>query len=257
MTTESIPMSTRLRALTSAVQDDTPDDTACDAAQRQLARHLDGRRPRRRTPRLVLAGTCGALLVAAALLVLPLLSGHQGDAFAAVQQHLANFETLHMTITQRVNGITQPTIRVWTDRAGNVRSDIGDSTSVVVNADDRQVLVLLHGPRQAMRMPLPMADHSGIEDQLDWLDAVRRFRGRAEHLAQTRVIDGVVTDGWLLDTAGMQITLWADRDGLPHAVDIGGKVNLHQHLQLELDKPIDADRFSTALPEGYSLMQGD
>ena len=164
---------------------------------------------------------------------------------------------MHATITQRAGGIDLPTIRVWTDHAGNTRSDIGDSTSVVVNVDKQELLILLHGPHKAMRMPLDDAGSTQARDPLGWLDAVRKFQGQATRLQHSRMIDGVKTNGWLLDTASMHITLWADSQGMPRAVDIDGQTRLQQKITIELDQPIDQARFSTARPAGYTLAQED
>lgn len=257
MNVSELSMSERLSAHTVRLAATSPDETAFANAQRSLQQQLSQARPPRPVRRLAWAGAACATMVAVALLVLPLLSSDQGAAFATVQKHLRNFETLNMTITQTANGIDLPTIHVWTDKAGNARSDIGGATTVIVNAEQHEMMVLLHASHQAMRMPLNAANRDEAAEPFAWLDSVRNFQGRAEHLPQTRVIDGVETDGWALHASGMDITLWADQDGFPRAVEIGGRMQLHQQLKLELDAPIDAARFSTALPAGYSLMQPD
>lgn len=258
MNVSDFHMSDRLTAHCSTIATDAPDETMLTNAQQRLHRRLDQVRPPIRVRRLAWAGAaCAVLLVAVALLTLPLVSSDRGVAFAAVQQHLRNFKTLTMTITQEANGIHLPTIHVWTDKAGNTRSDIGTETSVIVNTQEHTLLVLLHAPHKAMRMPLDPAKRDQTNDPLAWLDTVRNFQGSAAHLPKQRVIDGVTTDGWALHASGMDITLWADRDGFPRAVDIGGNMEMHQRLTLEIDTPIDPARFSTDLPAGYSLMRPD
>lgn len=68
------------------------------------------------------------------------------------------------------------------------------------------------------------------------------------------MIDGRTTHGWVLDAQGMRIELWAEGDGVPRSIDIGGSIDLHQHLRLVIDHPLDPARFSTQVPNGYRLM---
>lgn len=257
MNVSDLSMSEGLASHSASLAATSADEMAIANAQRNLHQRLDHARTPRRAGRLAWAGAACAMVLAVALLALPLLSNHQGTAFAAVQAHLRNFDTLSMTITQQANGIDLPSVHVWTDKAGNTRSDIGGATTVIVNTDKHEMLVLLHASHQAMRMPLDAARQGDASKPLAWLDTVRNFQGRARHLAKTRLIDGVEADGWVLHASGMDITLWADPDGFPRAVDIGGRMQLHQKLKLKLNSPIDAARFSTRLPAGYSLMQPD
>ena len=257
MNVSDLSMSERLASHSASLATTSPDEMAFANAQRNLQQRLDRAYAPRRAERLAWAGAACAMVLAVALLALPLLSGHQGAAFATVQAHLRNFDTLSMTITQQASGIDLPTIHVWTDKAGNARSEIGGATTVIVNTDQREMLVLLHAPHKAMRMPLDAARQDQASEPLAWLDTVRDFQGRAKHLAKTRIIDGVETDGWVLHASGMDITLWADADGFPRAVDIAGRMQMQQKLKLELNSPIDPARFSTRLPAGYSLVQAD
>jgi len=255
----NLSLSPNLESHVRAMAGQQPDADRVDAAQQHLQARIDRHRPRRRALRGVAwAGAACTAVLALALTLGPIFTG-QGDvqAFAAVQQRLQDFKTLQMTIQQRANGIELPAIRTWTDRAGDVRTDIGDSTTVIVNVQQRTVLTLLHAQHKAMRMPLHADAGNPAEKALGWIDTIRRFKGNARPLAGTRLIDGVVTHGWALDTSGMRIQLWADDDNVPRAVDISGGMNLHQRLKLVLDQPIDPARFRTTLPSGYTLAQPD
>ncbi|MEP6898550.1 MAG: hypothetical protein ABI870_08475, partial [Rhodanobacter sp.] len=116
---------------------------------------------------------------------------------------------------------------------------------------------LLHDSRQAMQVPLDASMAHQPSDNLEWLDAIRRFQGDAKRLPGSRLIDGRQTTGWSLDTGGMHIVLWADPDGLPRAIEINGGQVFSQHMQVTVDAPIDDSVFSTAAPAGYHLMQRD
>lgn len=254
MNAPSNPLSATLNDHVQALKAHSPSADVSDAAQTHLESLLD-RRARTSIRRLRygwMGAACAGLAVLALLLV-PLLGTHEGSAFAAVQKHLRDFTTLSMTITQRANGINLPTIHVLTDRKGNTRTDIGSATSVIVNVDNGTVLTLLHASHKALRFPVGSHRDSDEPKALGWLDSIRQFQGKAERLSESRVIDGRQTHGWSLRTNGMHIVLWADDDGIPHAVDIGGSMNMKQHMTLEMDMPIDTARLSTQLPPGYTL----
>ncbi|MBB6185343.1 hypothetical protein [Oleiagrimonas soli] len=236
-----------------------PDTARLDDAQQRLEARIARRRPRTCLTRgIAWVGAACTAMLAVALMLGPSLTGHRdAEAFAAVQHQLRDFRTLQVTVVQRANGQDLPTIHTWADRAGDVRTDIGDATSVIVNVQQRILLTLLHGPRKAMRVPLPDdVEHTG-EKSLGWLKQVRDFQGKARPLPGTRTIDGYITHGWALDTGGMHIELWADAEQMPRAVDIAGSTNLHQRLKLVVNQPIDPSRFSVALPAGYTLVQPD
>lgn len=256
MNTDTEQLSPNLAAHAEALRARTPSPAEAEAASRRLHERLRNApaRTRGRNRRAGWIGLATATLAAVALLALPLLGDRDGTAFAAVQRHLRDFRTLVMTVEQRSGDMQLPTIRVWTDRAGDARAEIGDATTVVVDMRSRTMLTLLHAQRQALRMPLPAGAGSAGHGALDWLQRARAFQGHARRLPQTRDLDGTTLHGWSLDSHGMRIVLWADDRGMPHAVDVDGAADLHQRLQVRMDVPIDPARFSTQLPPGYTLM---
>lgn len=255
MNTSKPSMSPILAGHVQAITARSPGAEAIERAQARLESRL-GQRKARVTRRLRLGwvGAACAGVAVLALLLTPVFLTHQGTAFAAVQQHLRDFTTLSMTITQRANGTELPTVHVLADRNGNVRTDVGDATSVIVNVDRGTVLTLLHDSHKALRFSIASRRDQVKPNALGWLDAVRQFQGKAKRLPETRIIDGQRTHGWSLHTDGMHIVLWADDAGMPRAVDINGRMRLTQHMTLQLDQPIDRARLSTQLPPGYTLM---
>jgi hypothetical protein len=252
MTTELSPkLSAHLSAL-----DVTPSEAATDAAQRKLEARLSKTYPvaivRRPWFGWIAAATTGCLLLA-----LVMLPASQGIAFATVQKHLRDFATLSLTIEQRSQGIAMPIIHVRLNRDGDARSDMGTATTTVVNIGEHRILTLLHDSHMAMQTPLPASAPAPPAGNLSWLDAIRQFQGKATRLPGKRTIDGRLTTGWALDTGGMHITLWADSDGLPRAVDINGGQVLSQRMRVSVDQPMDASVFSTRVPAGYQLMRPD
>jgi hypothetical protein len=227
-----------------------------DAAQRRLEQRLSRARPAAAGRRWIgwVTATAATCLVVLALVMMPTRGG---VAFATAQQHLRDFSTLTLTIDQRAQGMDLPGIRVRMNRLGDVRTDLGDATSIVVSARQHAMLTLLHGPHKAIRMPLDGAATGKPADNMAWLDAIRRFQGQARPLPGSRMIDGRRTTGWAMDTEGMHIELWADADGLPRAIDINNGQTLSQRFHVAVDAPIDATVFSTAVPAGYKVPDGD
>lgn len=232
----------------------TPADAAV-AAQRRLEARLQRRVRPADTGGLRWLAVAATLAMAATILIaVPFLSD-SSHAFAAVRDHFRNFETLSMRIEQSFGGKPLQTSRVLVDAAGRVRTDVGDQVSVIVDAPRGQVLTLLHGPRRAMRMPLPeMADSPGAA--LDWLEEIRAFRGKAERLEETRTIDGRQALGWALDVDGTRLTLWADHDGLPLAMEQGGG-GLQLRYRFAFDVPVPPGSLSADVPPGYTLGRPD
>jgi hypothetical protein len=247
-------LSPTLNAHLSAL-DAAPSETAVETAQRKLDARVAtvNRAVARRRWIGWVAATASACLV----LVLAMLPASRGIAFATVQKHLVDFNTLTLLIDQQSQGMTLPGIRVRMNHQGDVRTDVGDASSTIVSPHNHRMLTLLHDSHMAMPLPLDASVHVSPGDNLAWLDAIRRFQGHATPLGGTKLIDGHRVTGWALDTEGMRIVLWADSDGLPRAAEINDGQLLKQHMQVTVDAPIDTAVFSTAVPTGYTPMKGD
>lgn len=233
-----------------------PSTAALDAAQARLETRLAGTRPRNARP-VRWIGALATAATACLVLALTLMPASRSAAFDIALKHLRDFHTLALAIEQQSQGMAMPTIHVRMDRAGDARTDIGDATSVVVNAAEHRVLTLLHGPRMALATVLPANAKPSPDAALKWLDAIRQFQGKAVELPGQRIIDGRVTHGWQLDAQGMRIALWADDDGVPLAVEVGNGKILSQRIHVTVDPPIGADAFSTTIPAGYREAQPD
>lgn len=247
---DSIELSSKLAAVVESFSTAAPGQTVVDAAQQRLGAAIDARvcapRPARVTRGwLAAAGT--ACVVAVAALLLP-LGGTV--AFADVQGHFRHFDSLVFSLEQRVNGRTIQTSNVRMSGLGDVRADVGTDITVIVNQSERRVLTLMHEPRVAMLMPLDEA--AKPDDAIAWLDQIRAFQGKAEKLADTRVIRGQVAQAWKLDVEGNEFVLWATSSGLPLAMRVENAA-LEMDFGFRFNEALDANTFSTALPEGYSL----
>lgn len=233
-----------------------PPAAALDAAQARLEHRLAGMRPRSTRP-VRWIGAFAAAATACLILALVLMPTSRSVAFDAALRRLRDFHTLALTIEQQSQGMAMPTIHVRMDRAGDARTDIGNATSVVVNAAEHRMLTLLHGPRMALVTLLPTNARPTPDAALKWLDAIRQFQGTAVKLPGQRVIDGRITHGWRLDVQGMRIALWADDDGVPRAVEVGDGRVLSQRIHVTVDPPLEAGTFNTAVPAGYREARPD
>jgi hypothetical protein len=234
-----------------------PSAEIVDAAQRRLdaaiARTSAVARPARRVGGWLAAATSAAV-VALAMLWLP-LNPSAAQAFAQVQQHFRDFRTMRFDIEQRMNGKVMMKSRVSVTRDGNVRTDVGNDISVIVNSAERRVMTLMHPARVAMETPLRAPATS--DDALGWLEDIRNFQGKAKQLSHTRVIDGHKAYGWELPIGGGSIVLWATDDGQPLEMIMGGSTPVQLDFHFEFEPQLPADWFSTAVPAGYSRAEAE
>lgn len=239
-----------------AINADAAGDDAVDAAQRRLRARLQRvREPSRAPARGWWAVAATVTLALAVSIVLPMLPGN-GDAFAAVQARFRDFETLSMTVIQRMRGAPLQTSRIVIDASGVVRTDVDEQLSVIVDAPRGRLLTLLHEPREAMLAAIPKTK-AAQDDALPWLNDVRNFKGKATPLPGTRIIDGRTARGWTLQAGGTTMELWADADDLPLAMRQHGMAGLEIEYRFEFDRPIPPGRLSSDIPAGYTAVAAD
>jgi hypothetical protein len=230
------------------------DDESVRAAQRKLedaiARRMAEKQPRVKNVRKAgwLAAAASAVVAVLGLLWLPL---NPTPAFAAVQEHFRDFQTMRFVIDQRMAG--QPTFqtRVQATRSGNLRTEVGDDVSVIVNSAEQRVLTLIHPSRMAIVSPLAHAVEE--DDAMKWLKDIREFQGVATRLPKPRVIDGQEAFGWQLKTAGIDMVLWATAEGLPLQMTMNPAAQLQLDFHFEFDVPLAPESFSTEVPAGYQV----
>jgi len=230
------------------------DEQSVRAAQRKLddviARRMAEKQPRVQSVRKAgwLAAAASAVVAVFGLLWLPL---NPTPAFAAVQQHFRDFQTLRFVIEQRVEGQPTARTRVQATRSGNVRTEVGDDVSVIVNSAQNRVLTLIRSSRMAIVSPLEHAVEE--EDTLKWLKDIREFQGLATALPEPRVIDGQKVFGWQLKIEGVDMVLWATAAGLPLQMTMNPTTQLQLDFHFEFDVPLAPETFSTEVPAGYSI----
>jgi len=233
-----------------------PDDATVVAAQRKLEAAIAARtakvataRPGRRVGGWVAAATSAAAVMIATLW-LPLVPS-TALAFAVVQQHFRDFRTLRFDVEQRMNGSVVMKSRVYITHDGNVRTDVGDLISVIVNRTERRVMTLHHPAHAATLAPLEAPVTK--DDAMAWLEEIRDFQGEARAMPETRLIGLHRAHGWELETAAGKLVLWATEDGLPLEMTMSGAAALELSFDFEFNPAVPAAMFSTEIPPGYSL----
>ncbi|GHA86414.1 hypothetical protein [Cognatilysobacter bugurensis] len=247
-------LSRRLVAWVDA-SDAAPPLGATEAAQQRLLARVHSARSRPGPVRAHWLAAASAAVLAIVVLALPLWT-EQGTAFADVQAHLRDFRTLSMQVEQRHGDRVIQRSRTVVDARGVLRTDVGAELSVVVDPVRGRVLTLQHGPKHAMTMPLEQAA-GGPDAALKWLAQIRNFKGQAQRLDSTRTIDGRVAHGWALDISGNRMVLWADRDGLPLAMENGGPGGLEIRYRFRFNVPLARGYLSSDVPGGYRLVDED
>jgi hypothetical protein len=225
-------------------------------AQRKLDALLANAQRTRARPRVAgwFAAAASALATVAAFVWLPLTST-SALAFAEVQKHFREFETLRFEMEQRMNGDLLVKARVSMLANGSVRTEVGDDVVVIVNAAEQQVLTLIESGRIAMRTPLGAAPTR--DDSLEWLREVREFQGSAVALPDTRVIRGQRAHGWRLAMEQGEVVLWATEEGVPLEMQIDQGVQIDLSFRFDFDAALPAELFSTQVPAGYTLQRPD
>lgn len=202
---------------------------------------------------LFAAGAACAVMVIG---LLPIFGDDNGVAFAQVQRHFLDFQTLAFTIEQRFSGQLQLTTQVQMNRAGDVRTDIDKGMSVIMNTKQKQVLTLMHEDREAMQFAIDVAPVANAKTT-DWLHEIQKYKDGARPISKTRIIDGRAAHGWALTIKGMQTEIWADDDGIPVSMTMTGDNKVDLRFRFKFNPPTDASTFSTDIPAGYTRAPPD
>src|SRR5690349_7186460 len=209
----------------------------------------DTRRPPRKTQGW-LAAAVTAGVAALALMWIP-FGTTPALAFAKIQEHFRDFRTLRFVVEQRVGGkpVMKSVVSVTHD--GNVRTDVGEDVTVIVNSTERQVLTLMH--RHHIAVPSPLDNPATKDDAIACLDDIRDFQGEAKRIPGSRWIRFERAYGWKLATPAGDVELWATEDGLPLEMKLGASTPIQLNFTFDFNPSLDANYFSTEIPAGYSV----
>lgn len=246
-----------------ALGSQAPEADHVEAAQRKLLARLHSSTHRRSWGGPGWAWAATAVL---AVLVLPLvlwMPGSNGSlAFADVQRHFSDFESLRARMTTQLRGQTVLDMEIRVDDRDRVRVDVGEGFSYVVDPRRESMLQLFHDRQQALRVTLDGADEVQREETLGWLEELREYRGIARRLEQPATIRGRQASGFSLEAGGLDMVLWATPEGEPLRLEIQPALDPAAsgpttRLEFYFDEPLDAGSFSLELPAGYELLAGE
>lgn len=239
----------RLAAAVDAVRASQPAEADIELGQQRLHAALARRAPRRISTLGRIAAIATTACAVLALSLIAVLGDGNGAAFASVQRHFADFQTLVMRIDEQRPGASAQNILVAMSSQGQVRVDVGTEISVIVDTASGQTLTLMHEKRQALQFEIPGMELPGIADAMAWIDQIRDYQGQALRLPEPRIIGGRSAWGWALDIDEVQVLLWATEDGLPLELTVndGSLVD----IGFDFDAVVADDLFSTAIPDGY------
>ncbi|RFF26561.1 hypothetical protein DZK25_12390 [Wenzhouxiangella sp. 15181] len=99
-------------------------------------------------------------------------------------------------------------------------------------------------------------DSAASAPALDWLAEIREYQGQSRLIEEVRMIDGDEVFGFRLTDRAIDMTLWATEQGRPVLLEMetgpeGAAATTE--IRFDFDQPVDPDRISLAVPEGYSL----
>ena len=206
------------------------DEAALADATREFRASLPDAKPRRHglSSWLRVAGVAATLVLAVTVIPL-LLPGKPGaSAFAQAQAWFQHYDTLRFEMTMSQHGQALTTVRVWSNEAGNTRSETPPVIQLVLPAENLMHTVLPNGQVMSQALgPLPGLFNQG--SGMEWLDELVTFQGLAEPVDGFRDIDGIDAMGWRLSLSGGTHTLWvdpADNRPLTLEADLEGGVRM-------------------------------
>jgi hypothetical protein len=224
-------------------------DDIAQAARRFREKLVRGqsRQRRWRLPALVGAASVALMLVFAGSLFIP---GNSGTAFAQAQQWLESFRTLRAETTV-VAGDAVSSVVAWLDASGDTRVESLGSTTIIKPDEGMIYMLRADGGYFAQRITSERIVGSATE----FLDNIREFRGDADLLTETRIVDGISAVGYALQVEGATNVLWIDpADGRPLLVEAQMPGGQTMRTVLTFDLPLPEDAFD--IPDGVQPNHG-
>jgi hypothetical protein len=220
-----------------------------DAAQRlrnKLPLARKSARPLFGWPSLAAAAAVAFVAISAVSFFLP---GDNGSAFAQAQQWLQSFRTLQAETTV-LAGDSASTVVAWLDESGDTRVE-SLGTTTIIKPDTGMIYIM---PPDGQYFAQRISPERIVGNSTELLDNIRAFRGQAELLAETRVIDGISAVGYALEIDSATNVLWVDpMDGRPLLVVVQTPNGVIMRTVLRFDVPLPDNAFD--VPDGIQPAQ--
>lgn len=245
-----------------AVVGQAPASSDTSRAQDRLLQRLEAARGASAIPVPSLQwrwAAAAAVVAVVTTALVPFMPGNSdGVAFAEVQRHFENFETMHAAMTTETGGRVAMEMELVMDDQGRTRLDAGDLYSYIINPHEGRMLQLFHQSRTAMELSLGAGGAVPDEARLGWLKEIRAFQGQAVRLPGRKIVDGRPVTGFRLEAGGMDMVLWATREGEPVRLELrGGRGDGPMsvtRVDFRFDMPVAPGSFDLESPSGYTLL---
>lgn len=245
---------------TEAVRGDQPAASQSDQAQRRLMARIDEARHTDRFPVTAWRWATAAVLAILMVPVLVMMPGSNGSiAFADVQSYFTDFQTMSARMTTSMNDNTILAMDIVVDAQDRVRLDSGDDFSFIIDPNQQVMLQLFHQHQRAVRVPIQDDGAGTPEEALDWLEQIREYQGQSRLLEEVRTVEGVEVFGFRMTDQAIDMTLWATEQGRPVLLEMHTgpeAAAATTQIRFSFDQPVDPERFSLTVPEGYSVNTG-
>jgi hypothetical protein len=220
-------------------------EPAARRLRQKVVRARGGSRRLLRLPALV--GTASLVLVAVFTVSL-FVPGNDGAAFAQAQQWLSSFRTLRVEATM-FHGDSVSTVLTSFDESGDTRVESSDATTII--KPETGMIYILRPDAQNFAQQI--TSESIVGNSRELLDNIQAFRGQANLLTETRVIEGISAVGYELEGNTGTSVLWVDPlDGKPLLIESQLADGVTTSAILRFDVPLPENSFE--IPDEFQLL---
>lgn len=239
-----------LAPFVAAARDNVPQTELAAAAERLRSRLPAV--PRASRSRLLRYATAALVLTAVLFGGQQMLPGNGGSAFAQVQEWFENFRTMSVVTSIRSGDKEVVNVHVRARADGTVRIEQAGIVNILDPAADA-MYTLMPGRRYFTQ---PLNGAAAEPGALEWFEDIRKFRGAATRIDETRVLDGERAEGFRLHIRDTDLTLWAAADShRPLLLEGALPGGLDMTSTLHFDVTLDASLFR--VPPDYEPVSGN
>jgi outer membrane lipoprotein-sorting protein len=217
-----------------------------------------------------LAGSMGAVM--AVSLTLLFMSAPSQSVFAAVLSEMRQVSSMFYSSRIENNGQHLMDIKVYHREPGQLRVEtlpLGEAKEgAVINVMDLENgngVIFFPVLKFATPFNFDTANPSSSpeDDPLYWYQQLQNYQGEPTEYLESKVIDGIVVEGFVIRETGANITVWADSNShLPVRIvvtldEVNGQVPFGMVADLKYNQIFDDSLFSLEIAEGYNISVED